>query len=200
MKRPLLLGLTGSIGMGKSTTAGFFAAEGIPVWDADTAVAELYRPGGAAVAPLGALYPESLLQGGIDRGRLRARIAADPSALARIEGVVHPLVAAHRAAFIEEAAKKGAWMVLLDIPLLFETGADSMADEVLVVTAPEDVQQDRVMARPGMTKAHLATILARQMPDVEKRARAGHVIETLSLDQTRRAVKALIDKLRTAHA
>ncbi|MDW4549159.1 dephospho-CoA kinase [Defluviimonas sp. D31] len=198
MTRPFLLGLTGSIGMGKSTTAAMFAAEGVPVWDADAAVHRLYAKGGAAVPAITAICPEAVVDGVVDRTRLKAWIATEPNALARIEAAVHPLVAADRAAFI--AAAGSARLVVLDIPLLFETGAETWLDATLVVTAPAEIQRARVLARPGMTEAQLATILARQMPDAEKRARATHVIETRSLDQTRAAVRNLIAELRESHA
>ena len=157
--RPFRLGLTGSIGMGKSTTAAMFVEEGIPVWDADAAVHRLYSPGGAAVAPLAAICPAALRDGGIDRGALKDWIAADANALARIEAVVHPLVAADRAAFLE---KTDADIVVLDIPLLFEKGSEAEMDATLLVTAPLDLQRARVMARPGMTEAQFATIPQRR--------------------------------------
>lgn len=200
MTRPFLLGLTGSIGMGKTTTTAMFAAEGVPVWDADATVHRLYARGGAGVAAIAALRPEAIVGGAVDRTRLKDWIAADPAALARIEAAIHPLVAADRAAFVERAALSGAGLVLLDIPLLFETGADATVDATLVVTAPAEVQRARVLARPGMTEAQLATILARQMPDAEKRARATHVIETLTLEQARADVRRLIGRIRAAHA
>lgn len=192
------LGLTGSIGMGKSTTAALFRDEGIAVWDADAAVHRLYAPGGAAVAPLAALCPAALRDGGIDRAALKDWIAADPEALSRIEAVVHPLVAADRAAFLQAAR---ADIVVLDIPLLFEKGSESEMDATLLVTAPPEVQRARVMARPGMTEAQFNAILARQMPDAEKRARATHIIETLDPESARAAVRALIAHIRkAAHA
>ncbi|HPD91883.1 MAG: dephospho-CoA kinase [Rhodobacter sp.] len=189
----VVLGLTGSIGMGKSTTTGFFREAGVPVWDADAAVHQLYSPGGAAVASIAQLHPAAVRDQAIDRAVLRAWIATDPNALKRIEAVVHPLVAASRAAFLQDNAD--APLVVLDVPLLFETGGDGYCDETLVVTAPPDVQRARVLSRPGMTDAHLQTILAKQMPDAQKRSRANHVIETLSLDQTRAAVLDLIFRL-----
>ncbi|MCW3781475.1 dephospho-CoA kinase [Defluviimonas salinarum] len=200
MTRPYLLGLTGSIGMGKSTTAAMFAAEGVPVWDADAAVHRLYAKGGAAVPAIATLCPEAVVDGAVDRTGLKAWIASDPAALAQIEAAVHPFVAADRAAFIAGAKADGATLVVLDIPLLFETGAETWLDATLVVTAPVETQRARVLARPGMTEAQLAAILARQMPDAEKRARATHVIETRSLDQTRAAVQNLIAELRNSHA
>jgi dephospho-CoA kinase len=197
MSRPFLLGLTGSIGMGKSTTATMFADEGVPVWDADAAVHRLYEKGGAAVPEIGALFPDAIVGGAVDRARLKDWISRDPTALSRIEAVVHPLVAADRAAFI---AGSTAPLVVLDMPLLFETGADAMMDATLAVTAPADIQRDRVLARPGMTEDQLEAILARQMPDTEKRGRATYVIETLTLDATRAAVRNLIAQIGAGHA
>ena len=198
MTRPFLLGLTGSIGMGKSTTAGFFKAAGVPVWDADATVHRLYAPGGAAVPVLEAAFPGVTGAEGVDRAVLKAAIAADPKALPRIEALVHPLVAADRAAFI--AAHAAAPLLLLDIPLLFETGAEVGLDGTLVVSAPPEVQRARVLARPGMTPAHLAAILARQMPDAEKRRRATWVIETTTLDAAQAAVQDLIRTIGARHA
>ncbi|MFB2595791.1 dephospho-CoA kinase [Paracoccus sp. p4-l81] len=193
------LGLTGSIGMGKSTTAAMFADAGVPVWDADAAVHRLYAPGGAAVAPLVAAFP-GLGPDAIDRDALRRLIDADPTALTRIEAIVHPLVAADRADFIARATRDGADLVVLDIPLLFETGAQDQMDAVAVVSAPADIQRARVLARPGMTPARLDMILSRQMPDAEKRARATHIIDTLTLDATRAQVHTLIAQLKARHA
>jgi len=190
---PFRLGLTGSIGMGKSATAALFRAEGIPVWDADAAVHRLYAPGGAATGPVAALRPQALRDGGIDRAALKAWIADEPDALSRIESVVHPLVAADRAAFLAAAECD---IVVFDIPLLFEKGTEAEMDATLLVTAPPDVQRARVLARPGMTEAQFAAILARQMPDREKRARADHIIETLSEDSARACVRALIAHIR----
>ncbi|MCW1931248.1 dephospho-CoA kinase [Pararhodobacter zhoushanensis] len=189
----LVLGLTGSIGMGKSTTTGFFRDASVPVWDADAAVHALYEQGGAAVAPIGALHPAAVKDGAIDRAALRAWIAADATALTQIESVVHPLVGQSRADFIRENSDKP--LVVVDVPLLFETGGDRGVDVTLVVSAPAEVQRARVLARPGMTEAHFQTILSKQMPDAEKRARADHVIETLTLEQTRADVVDLVAKL-----
>lgn len=197
---PFRLGLTGSIGMGKSTTAQMFAAEGVPVWDADAAVHRLYGPGGAAVAPVAALCPAALLGGGIDRGALKAWIAGDAARLRQLEAVVHPLVAADRAAFLAEAAAGRAGLVLLDVPLLFETGADAGMDGVAVVTAPAEVQRERVLARPGMTAEQLDLILARQIPDAEKRRRADWLIETVTLDAARARVREVIAQIRNRAA
>lgn len=182
------LGLTGSIGMGKSTTAEMFRDLGVPVWDADAAVHRLYE--GAAVGPVGALCAKAVTNGRVDRTVLKEWIASDPTALAKLEAVVHPLVAADRAEFIADADGP---LVVLDIPLLFETGAD--VDGVLVVSAPPEVQRARVLARPGMDEPQLTRILARQMPDAEKRLRADFVIETLDMDITRAAVANLVAQL-----
>ncbi len=189
----VILGLTGSIGMGKSTTTGFFRDAGVPVWDADAAVHALYARGGAAVPAIAQLNPAAVTDAAVDRAVLRDWIGSDPGALKRIEGVVHPLVAGSRARFLHEHA--AAPLVVLDVPLLFETGGDAWCDATLVVSAPPEVQRARVLARPGMSEAHLQTMLSKQMPDPQKRARATHVIETLTLDQTRGAVLDLIAHL-----
>jgi dephospho-CoA kinase len=174
---PLRLGLTGSIGMGKTTTAALFAEAGAPVWDADAAVHALYAAGGAAVADVERLFPGVVGEdGAIDRARLAGRIAGDAEALRRLEAAVHPLVAAHRAAFFAEL--RDAPVVVLDVPLLFETGGEREVDAVAVASAPAPVQRARVLARPGMTPAKLDAILARQLPDADKRARADFVIDT----------------------
>ena len=197
MTTPFRLGLTGSIGMGKSTTAAMFAAEGIPVWDADAAVHRLYAKGGAAVAPIAALCPQALSQGAIDRSALKTWIARDPKALAQIEAVVHPLVAADRDQFLADI---NADIALCDIPLLFEKGTDAEMDATLLVTAPPEVQRARVLSRPGMTQAQFDLILQRQMPDAQKRARATHIVETLDVASTRAYVMALITHIRSKDA
>lgn len=196
MKRAFRLGLTGSIGMGKSTTAGMFEDLGVPVWDADAAVHRLYGPAGAGTAAVAALCPDAVGPGGVDRARLRAWIARDPEALAALEQAVHPLVASDRQRFLDQVDDRGAPLVLLDIPLLFETGQETECDAVLVVTAPADVQRKRVMDRAGMTPEQFDAILARQTPDAEKRRRADHVIETLNRDRTRAEVARLVARLR----
>ena len=184
------LGLTGSIGMGKSTTAAMFADEGIPVWDADAAVHRLYEPGQPAANAIGKLFPSVIdPDGRVNRPRLRAVIQADCSALDRVNAAVHPLVRQDRTAFL--AAHGDSPIVLLDIPLLYESGLSDACDAVAVVSAPTDVQRERVLAR-GMTEAEFALILTRQMPDAEKRARADYVIATTSLEAARAAVKDVL--------
>lgn len=195
--RPFRLGLTGSIGMGKSTTAAMFAAEGVPVWDADAAVHRLYSPGGGGADALAADFPEAVAGGAVRRDALKDLLARDPARLSRLEARVHPLVAADRDAFL---ARCRADLAVLDIPLLFEKGTEALCDATLLVTAPAAVQRARVLARPGMTGAQFALILSRQMPDAEKRARATHIVETLSPDQVRAYVRALIGHLRASHA
>lgn len=191
---PFRLGLTGSIGMGKSATARLFAENGLQVWDADAAVHRLYAPGGAGVQPVAKLAPVALKDGGIDRSELKNWIAREPDAMARLEATVHPLVAQDRAAFLHEATSD---IVVLDIPLLYEKGYQQEMDAVLLVTAPPDVQRARVLARPGMTERQFMDILSRQMPDREKRGLANHIIETLGEDAARHAVIALIHYIRS---
>lgn len=191
--RPFLLGLTGSIGMGKSTTAAMFSDLGIPVWDADATVHALYAKGGAAVPPIAATFANVIKDDAVDRAALRDVIAANPLALNRLESIVHPLTTLSREAFLKQHCD--APLILLDIPLLFETGAEKSCDAILVVSAPPDVQRSRVLARENMTEPQLAIILARQLPDREKRARADYVIETINLDATRLAVRNLVAKL-----
>jgi dephospho-CoA kinase len=188
----IVLGLTGSIGMGKTTTARLFAAAGVPVWDADAAVARLYGPGGAAVAPLGELFPDVITEGGIDRAALRALAAEDPSRLRAVEHVVHPLVAQDREAFLSDRPA----LVVLDVPLLFETGLDASCDRVAVVSTSREEQRARVLARETMTPTQLDAILARQMPDADKRARAAYVIDSTTPETARRDVDAILKELR----
>ena len=193
---PFRLGLTGSIGMGKSTTAGFFTAAGLPVWDADAAVHRLYARAGLAVDPIAALWPQAKIAGAIDRNVLKTIIATDPSALAQIEAIVHPLVFTDRAQFLASAS---ADIVVFDIPLLFEKGTEADMDASLLVTAPPALQHARVLARPGMTESQFQAILSRQMPDAEKRSRATHIIETLDLNAASACVTALIAYIRKTH-
>jgi dephospho-CoA kinase len=193
-RRPVLVGLTGSIGMGKTTTARLFAEAGVPVWDADAAVHRLYGPGEAGTETIARLAPGAVGPAGVDRRALREAIAADPELLARVETAVHPLVAADRAAFVE--AHRDAPLVVLDIPLLFETGGEAAVDAVVVVTAPPQVQRQRVLARPGMDVAQFERILSRQVPDEEKRRRADHVVQTdEGVDRARQAVLSIIEQL-----
>jgi dephospho-CoA kinase len=187
-----LLGLTGSIGMGKSTTAQMFREEGVPVWDADATVHRLYGKDGDAVAPIGALYPQAVIDGAVSRDVLKEIIASDPAALDQIERTVHPLVAHDRQAFLDAHDQL---LLVFDIPLLFETKADGWLSSVLVVSVPLDIQKARVMSRPGMTEEQFEAILSRQLPDDEKRRRADHVIETFDLDETKAAVRKLIKEL-----
>jgi dephospho-CoA kinase len=195
-KLPLLVGLTGSIGMGKTETAKMFARLGIPVYDADAAVHRLYEPGGAAVAEIAKEFPESIKDGRVDRAELTLRIAADKSALKRIEQIVHPLVGREQRAFLEDARAKGAKIVVLDIPLLFEGGGHERVDAIVVVSAPSHVQRERVLARPGMTEDKLDHILSRQTPDAEKRAKAHFVVETdKGLEHAFEQVKFIVAEL-----
>jgi dephospho-CoA kinase len=173
-----LLGLTGSIGMGKSETARMVRRLGVPVFDADAAVAELYAKGGAAVAPIAQAFPGTVSEGAVDRMALTRAIGSQSDGWQRLEALVHPLTAKAERAFLEAQATKATPIVVLDIPLLYETGGESRVDAVLVVSAPAEVQRARALARPGMTEAKLQAILARQLPDVEKRARADFVVET----------------------
>lgn len=183
------LGLTGSIGMGKSTTANMFRDEGVPVWDADETVHRLYEKGGQAVVPIGMAFPTAIVDGAVSRDALKQIIADDRTALNAIEEIVHPFVVDDRAQFVNQHRDP---LMVFDLPLLFETGADKWLHGVVVVSVPADIQRARVMARPGMDEAHFTDILSRQMPDAEKRARADYVIETLQLDDTRMAVRQLI--------
>ena len=193
----IVVGLTGSVGMGKSTTAAMFADAGIPVYDADAEVARLYAPGGAAVDPIGRAFPGAVKDGAVDSEALRVAVLGSPDALKRLESIVHPLVGASRAAFFAGAREAGADIVLLDIPLLFETGGEKNVDAVVVVSAPEAMQRARVLQRSGMDDERLKAILARQLHDVEKRARAHFVIDTSrGLDTAREQVRKVIAALR----
>ncbi|WP_224816652.1 dephospho-CoA kinase [Hasllibacter sp. MH4015] len=189
---PFVLGLTGSIGMGKSTTAEMFRDLGVPVWDADAAVHRLYGPGGQAVPRIAEILPNAVSGGAVDRSELKAKIADDPSLLRRLEAIVHPLVAADRAEFLKMHAQRP--LLVLDIPLLFETGGDAHCDASLVVTTDSKEQRRRVLAR-GTDPVTLDDLLSRQMPDAEKQARATYVIRTDTLDETREAVAHLVSDL-----
>ncbi|MNS11290.1 Dephospho-CoA kinase [compost metagenome] len=174
----IILGLTGSIGMGKSTTGRMFADEGALLWDADAAVHRLYARGGAAVEPLGQAFPGVVVDGAVDRTRLAERLGHDEAAFKRLEAIVHPLAAQDRADDLAAARARGVRLAVLDIPLLFETGGDAFVDAVVVVTADPEVQAARVLARPGMTRERFEAILARQTPDAEKRRRADFLVDT----------------------
>ena len=195
MSGPRIIGLTGSIGMGKSTVAAMFAAAGVPVFDADAEVRAMQGPGGELVKEIEALFPGSTDDTGVLRERLGAEVFANPPALARLEAIVHPAIARKRAAFLQDHA--GAPIVLFDIPLLFEKGGHEGVDHIVVVSAPAEVQRQRVLARPGMTAEKFAHILSLQTPDAQKRERADTVIDTgQSLAETRAEVMALIERLR----
>lgn len=194
MSGPFVLGLTGSIGMGKSTVAGMFADLGVPVFDADAVVRRLQGADGALVAPIEAAFPGTTGPAGVIRDKLGSAVFGDAAALARLEAMVHPAVRAARREFLLEHA--GRKLVVFDIPLLFEKGGVEEVDAVAVVSAPAEVQRARVLARPGMTPERLEQILALQLPDAEKRARADYVIDTgTSLAGTREEVARLVDKL-----
>ncbi len=193
----IILGLTGSIGMGKSATASLFRDAGVPVYDADAAVHALYAEGGAAVAPLEAAFPGVADQGAIDRQKLRERVLNDAEAMKRLEGIVHPLAGEAQLDFRKRAKEQGAPFAVLDIPLLFETGGNRHCSYTLVVSAPADVQRARVLARPGMTEEAFTAILARQMPDADKRARADFILSTAhGFDFARDHVRAIISLIQ----
>ena len=187
----VILGLTGSIGMGKSTAAGFFAEAGAPVHDADAAVHRLYA--GAAAAAIEAAFPGTVAGGKVDRARLGEQVIDDPAALKRLEAIVHPLVRRDEERFLQAAEDAGATIAVLNIPLLFETGGETRCDAVVVVSAPPEMQRARVMTRPGMTEEKFASLLGKQVPDAEKRRRADFVVDTSKdLDSTRAQVRAIL--------
>ena len=195
MPNPYVIGLTGSIGMGKSETAKLFAVEGVPVHDADAAIHRLYAKGGAAVAKIAAVFPAAIVDGAVDRQRLAGLLAEDPTALKRLEALVHPLVAEDRDRFLK--ANEGAPVVVLDIPLLFETGSQAGVDAVVVATAPFETQRQRVLARPGMTEDKFRSLLARQLPDAQKRAQAHYVVITdKGLEHAREQVKMILADIK----
>jgi dephospho-CoA kinase len=187
-----VIGLTGSLGMGKTTAARFFAEEGVPVHDADAVVHHLYA--GEAVPAIEAAFPGAIQDGKVDRNRLAALVLDNPAALKKLEAIVHPLVLAAERRVLAEAEARGEKVAVLDIPLLFETGGDQRVDAVVVVSAPAELQQSRVLRRPGMTIEKLEAILGRQMPDAEKRRRADFVVDSSgALDATRAQVRAILE-------
>jgi|SRR4029078_1467801 dephospho-CoA kinase len=191
-----VLGLTGSLGMGKSTTAGFFAELGVPVHDADAAVHRLYEA--EAVPLIETAFPGTTAEGAVDREKLARRVLDDPAAIKKLEGIVHPLVRAAEEQFLAEAARKNTRVAVLDIPLLFETGGDRRCDAVVVVSAPEDIQRIRIFSRPGMTEQKFAGIVANQMPDAEKRRRADFVVDTSKgFDAARAQVREILARIVT---
>ncbi len=187
----IVLGLTGSIGMGKSTTANLFAEAGVPVYDADAAVHRLYE--GEAVAAIEAAFPGTTADGKVDRNKLSARVVHDPAAMERLEEIVHPMLGASRQKFLSDAEASGAPVAVVDVPLLFETGGEKRVDAVVVVTTSPEVQRARILARPNMTEEKLGAILARQMPDAEKRRRAHFVVDTShGLDPVRARIRDIL--------
>lgn len=193
----IVLGLTGSVGMGKSATAKMFAEEGIPVFDADAAVHRLYE--GKAVPLVEAAFPGTTKDGRVDRDRLSAEVVGRPEALEKLEAIVHPLVSEARHAFLEKARRAGAKIAIVDIPLLFETGSHGEVDRIVVVSAPHEVQKRRVLERPGMTEEKFAAIHARQTPDAEKRQRADFVVDTSQgFDAARESVRMILRELLAA--
>ena len=195
----IVLGLTGSIGMGKSTTLAMFADEGVPVYSADAAVHALYEN---EAAPLvGAAFPGTVANGKVDREKLSRVVLGKPEQLKRLEAIVHPLVRQKELEFLDVARKSGARLAVVDIPLLFETGGENRVDKIAVVSAEPDVQRQRVLARPGMNEAKLDAILARQMPDADKRARSHYIIDTgKGLEPARAAVRAIIKSVTESGA
>jgi dephospho-CoA kinase len=193
----ITVGLTGSIGMGKSTVAAMFRDEGAATWNADEAVHRLYEPGAKGAVAIAARFPSAMREGRVDRERLSALVLDDAAALADLEAIIHPLVAEDRAAFLAEAGRQGAGIVVLDVPLLYEKGYDAFFPAVIVVSAPYEAQRARVLARPGMTEEKFAAILAKQTPDAEKRRRATYVIDTgVSIGDTREQVARVASAIR----
>jgi dephospho-CoA kinase len=189
-----IIGLTGSIGMGKSTTMQLFAEQGVPVYDADAAVHAVYA--GEAAPVVEAAFPGTTADGKVDRQELSARVLGNPEALKKLEQIVHPMLGAHRQRFLADAEKSGAPVVVLDVPLLFETGGEKRVDAVVVVSAPAEMQRARVLARENMTQEKLDAILARQTPDAEKRRRADFVVDTSSgLDPVRAQIRDILAKV-----
>jgi|SRR5690606_190267 len=194
----IVLGLTGSIGMGKSTTAQMFEEEGVPVHDSDATVHRLYR--GAAVEPIRARFPDAVVDNVVNREKLAAAVLGNAAAMKDLEAIVHPLVRAETDAFLSHHREAGTAIVVLDIPLLFETGGQSRVDQIVVVTAPAEIQRERVLARPGMSEEKFEAILKRQLPDAEKRARADFVIDTgAGMEAARAQVRDIVGRLGGQH-
>jgi dephospho-CoA kinase len=189
----LILGLTGSIGMGKSTTAKLFAEAGVPVYDADATVHKIYE--GEAAPAIEAAFPGSTVDGKVDRARLSALVLHDPAAMKRLEGIVHPMLRAYHAEFLADAERSGAPVAVVDVPLLYETGGERRVDAVVVVTTTPEIQRDRILARDNMTQEKFEAILARQLPDAEKRARADFVVDTShGLEPVRLRIREILDQ------
>jgi len=187
----IVLGLTGSIGMGKSTTAKLFAEAGVPVYDADATVHMVYQ--GEAVPAIEAAFPGTIADGKVDRARLSAQVVNDPAAIKRLEGIVHPMLRAYHQKFLDDAEQSGAPVAVVDVPLLYETGGEKRVDAVVVVTTTPEIQRERVLARTNMTQEMLDTILARQVPDAEKRKRADFVVDTShGLDPVRARIRDIL--------
>ena len=192
----MLVGLTGSIGMGKTETAKMFAALGVPVYDADAAVHALYAQGGGAARPIGEAFPEAIKDGAVDRAALSKAVLGKPEAFKKLESIIHPLVGQEQLNWLEARSAEGSKIVVLDIPLLFETGGEARVDKVVVASARAEMQRERVLARDGMTAEKFEAILAKQVPDAEKRERADFVVDTSKgLDDARAQVAALVTKL-----
>ena len=193
----IIIGLTGSIGMGKSATAEMFKAEGCPVFDADAAVHALYGQGGKAVPLIRAVFPDAIKDGAVDRVVLGRHMRADPLNLPVLESFIHPMVGEKRQKFVQDARANGSDIIVFDVPLLFETGGDKFVDAIVVVTAPEDVQRKRVLARPGMNEALLNSLLSRQTPDAEKRCRADYLVYSdKGLENARKQVQTILATIR----
>jgi dephospho-CoA kinase len=189
----IVLGLTGSIGMGKSTTAKLFAEAGVPVYDADAAVHSLYE--GEAAPAIEAAFPGTTIDGRVDRNRLSARVVRNPAAMKQLEDIVHPMLGASRQKFLQAAEQSGAAVAVVDVPLLFETGGEKRVDAVVVVTTTPEVQRERILARPNMTDEKLDAILARQMPDAEKRRRANFIVDTShGVEPVRARIRDILDQ------
>lgn len=197
----IVFGLTGSIGMGKSTTASMFAEAGIPVWDADSTVHQMYAAGQPGAEAIAEIVPDAVGENGVDRAKLKDAIHADDTLLKRIEAAIHPLVGQSRARFLSDARDQGHALAIVDIPLLFEGGGERHVDGVIVVTAPAEIQQERVMERPGMSEETFRMILSKQVPDEIKRQKADHLIDTsLGMDHARKRVSQIISSIGATDA